>query len=82
MSLNQLLLVVFLFNLPFGYKRSRAVTYSTSWLLYIHIPVPFVIALRLYYGFGWSAAPLLVLADIAGQLVGGQIGRVRFSAGK
>ena len=77
MSLTQLLVVVFLFNLPFGYKRSQAVTYSTQWLLYVHIPVPFVIALRIFYGFGWNVVPLLVLADIAGQLVGGKLGKIK-----
>ncbi|MDO8803728.1 MAG: hypothetical protein Q7R35_04805 [Elusimicrobiota bacterium] len=77
MPLYLLLLVVFLFNLPFGYLRSKTVTFSVPWLLYVHLPVPFVLALRIFSGFGWRAVPLLILADVAGQLAGGKLGALK-----
>lgn len=73
MSIKELMLVVFLLNLPFGYMRSKAAPFSIRWMLAIHLPVPFIILLRVYSGFSWRVIPLLVLADVAGQLVGGKI---------
>ena len=75
MSISELMFIVFLLNLPFGYMRSKAVPFSSRWMLAIHIPIPFVIALRLFCGFGWKEVPLLVLADVAGQLAGGKFRR-------
>lgn len=65
---------VFLLNLPFGYWRSRVPTRSRQWFLAIHLPVPFVIALRVLSGLGWQAAsfPILVGAFFLGQYVGGK----------
>jgi len=73
MSIKELMLVVFLLNLPFGYLRSKAAPFSARWMLAIHIPVPFVILLRISSGFSWRVIPFLILADVAGQLVGGKI---------
>ena len=77
MSLKELTLTVFVLNLPFGYWRSRAAAYSRQWMLAIHIPVPFVIVLRICSGFNWHVIPVLVLADVAGQLAGGQFRRIK-----
>ena len=71
------MLVVFLINLPFGYMRSKTATFSWRWMLAVHIPVPFIFLLRRFSGFGWSAVPLLILADVAGQLAGGKLGEFR-----
>ena len=70
------MLVVFLINLPFGYMRSRTAPFSVRWMLAVHIPVPFVFLLRRFCGFGWGAVPLLILADVAGQLLGGKLGEL------
>lgn len=75
MTISELLFIVFLLNLPFGYMRSKAVPFSARWLLAIHIPIPFIIALRIFSGFDWKVVPLLVLADVAGQLAGGKFRR-------
>ena len=75
MSINELLLIVFLFNLPFGYIRSKSAKFSRRWMIAIHIPVPFVFLLRVFSGLNWTAIPLLVLSDIAGQIVGGKLNR-------
>lgn len=70
-----LLVLTVLLNLPFGYLRARSKKYSVSWFIYIHIPIPFIIFLRLSFGFDWKAIPLVVAAAVAGQFAGGRIGR-------
>ncbi len=75
MSINELMLIVFLINLPFGYMRSKAARFSRQWMMAIHIPVPFVFLLRVFSGLNWTVIPLLVLSDIAGQLAGGKLRR-------
>ena len=72
-SINELMLVVFLINLPFGYMRSKAARFSRQWIMAIHIPVPFVFLLRVFSGLNWTVMPLLVLSDVAGQLAGGKL---------
>lgn len=69
---------VFLLNLPFGYWRARVPTRSRQWFLAIHLPVPFVIALRVLSGLGWQLAsfPVLVGAFFLGQFVGGRLARL------
>ena len=73
MSINELMIVVFLINLPFGYIRSRSAKFSRKWMMAIHIPVPFVFLLRIFSGLNWTVIPLLVLSDIAGQIAGGKL---------
>lgn len=77
MAIKELLFLVFLINLPFGYMRSKTEAFSVRWFLAVHIPIPFVLLLRKFSGFGWDMVPLLVLADVAGQLVGGKLGSVK-----
>jgi hypothetical protein len=69
--------IVFAANLPFGYWRVRVRRFSWQWFLSIHLPVPFVIALRLFSGIGWQAVtfPVLMGAFFAGQLIGGRLFR-------
>jgi len=73
MSINELMLIVFLINLPFGYVRSNAAKFSRQWMMAVHVPVPFVFLLRILSGLNWTAIPLLVLSDIAGQIAGGKL---------
>lgn len=75
MSINELMLAVFIINLPFGYMRSKATRFSRQWMMAIHIPVPFVFLLRILSGLNWTVIPLLVLSDVAGQLAGGRLGK-------
>ncbi|MFZ3058139.1 MAG: hypothetical protein WA102_00245 [Candidatus Methanoperedens sp.] len=72
------MLIVFLFNLPFGYLRSKSARFSKQWMMAVHIPVPFIFLLRILSGFGWKVIPLLMLSDIAGQFAGGKLRRFRF----
>jgi hypothetical protein len=73
LSINELMIVVFLINLPFGYIRSRSAKFSRKWMMAVHIPVPFVFLLRIFSGLNWTVIPLLVLSDIAGQIAGGKL---------
>lgn len=74
LTLVGLLIFTVLLNLPFGYLRARSRKYSVPWFLYIHLPIPFIIFLRLSFGFSWKAIPFVVLAAVTGQLTGGKIG--------
>lgn len=73
MSINELMLIVFLINIPFGYIRSNAAKFSRKWMMAVHIPVPFIFLLRVFSGFNWTVIPLLVLSDVAGQIAGGKL---------
>jgi hypothetical protein len=73
MTINELMLLVFVINLPFGYFRSKATKFSRQWMMAVHIPVPFVFLLRIFSGFNWTVIPLLVLSDVAGQIAGGKL---------
>jgi len=72
MKLLLISLLVFAFNIPFGYWRSNVKAYSLQWFLAIHIPVPFIIALRLVseIGFVWFTYVFLVTAFFLGQKTG------------
>ncbi len=65
-------LLVFLINIPFGSLRAGHKKFTLMWWLYIHIPVPFVILLRIYsdIGFALYTYPILVGAFFGGQLIG------------
>ena len=73
--MTQLLLIslaVLLINIPFGYWRTNVRTFSHQWFLAIHIPVPFIIGLRLIsdLGVGWITYVFLVAAFFLGQKAG------------
>ncbi len=67
--------VIFLFNIPFGYWRSNVKKFSLQWALAIHLPVPFVIALRYASGIGFAfiTYPVLVTAFFLGQFSGSKL---------
>lgn len=67
--------LVFLINLPFGYWRGREERFSRPWILAIHLPVPLVIALRVFSGLGWQliSFPVLIGAFFLGQFCGGKL---------
>ena len=67
-----LMLAAFILNLPFGYLRAPAKKFSVKWFAYIHLPIPFIIVLRLFAGMSYRIIPLLIVAAIAGQVVGGK----------
>jgi hypothetical protein len=70
-------ILVFLINMPFGYWRSRVPRFSSRWILAIHLPVPFIIACRIFLHLGWHfiTFPILIGAFFAGQFAGGKLQR-------
>jgi len=72
MNLMIITLAVLLFNLPFGYWRGSVRKFSSQWFLAVHIPVPFIIVLRIYGGIGFAFYTyiFLVSAFFAGQQIG------------
>lgn len=72
-------LAVFVLNIPFGYWRGNEKKFSLRWALAIHLPVPFVIALRFiaHLGFRFVTYPVLVGAFFGGQYTGGMIYKFR-----
>jgi Kef-type K+ transport system membrane component KefB len=75
LKLFYIALIVFVFNIPFGYWRINVKKFSLQWFLAVHLPVPFVIGLRLLSGLGFQfiTYPALVGGFFAGQLVGAKI---------
>lgn len=67
--------MVLVLNLPFGYWRAGTVRFSRGWFLAVHLPVPFVIALRVFSGLGWHLAsfPVIIGAFFLGQFLGGRL---------
>lgn len=65
-------ILVFILNIPFGYWRANVRWFSTQWFLAIHIPVPFIIALRLLSGIGFSWYTYLFL--VGGFFLGQKFG--------
>ncbi|OGU59401.1 MAG: hypothetical protein A2V66_16165 [Ignavibacteria bacterium RBG_13_36_8] len=74
MNLFEDAVIVFILNLPFGYWRANVKKFSFQWILAVHIPVPFVIVLRLIsgLGFGFITYPILVGVFFFGQYLGGK----------
>jgi len=72
-------LAVFFLNIPFGMWRSKTKKFSWQWALSIHVPIPFVVALRFLFhlGFKWWTYPFLVGAFFLGQLSGKKIADYR-----
>lgn len=68
-------LIVFILNIPFGYWRANVRRFSLQWFLAIHIPVPFIIALRILgdIGFAWYTYVFLVGGFFLGQQSGARI---------
>ena len=75
MGLWTVALLVFLLNLPFGYWRASMRKYSTPWLLAIFLPVPVMIALRIYSGPGFKLTTFsaVAVAYCLGQFAGGRL---------
>ena len=72
MNLLFVTIFVFVLNLPFGYWRANVRIYELQWILAIHLPVPFVIAARIFSNIGYEfyTYPVLIGAFFLGQLAG------------
>jgi hypothetical protein len=72
-------LLVCMLNLPFGYWRSGTKRFSFQWFAAVHIPVPFVIGLRILFDLVWKldTFPIMIGAFFMGQYLGGKIRSIR-----
>ena len=72
MVLLVVFIIDFVLNIPFGYWRASEKNFSLNWFLSIHLPIPFIILLRIYsnIGFALYTYPILVFSFFAGQFLG------------
>jgi len=70
LHLTELVVAALALNLIAGAWRSTQRRLSWRWFLAIHLPIPFVIGLRLLLDIGWSWIPLMVVCALTGQLLG------------
>ena len=83
MDLLLISLFVFVINLPFGYWRANVRKYGLQWMLAIHIPVPLVIAARIFsnISFDLYTYPIVIGAFILGQFLGKYLYSIRKDLG-
>lgn len=72
-----LVLLAFMISVPCGYIRQNYTKYSFMWFLLIHIPIPFIVLLRIEAGLSWHYIPLTLGGSVAGQILGGHLSRRR-----
>ena len=75
MQFAALLLFSFGSNIPLGYFRENSRKFSPRWFVLIHASIPFIIILRIVFGFSWHWIPLTLGCAVAGQLIGGRARR-------
>ncbi len=68
-------IITILLNIPFGYWRANVRRFNMQWYLAIHLPVPAIIALRIFGGIGfhWSTYVAMIAAYLFGQFLGEKI---------
>jgi len=74
-SLISLLLFALLANIPLGYLRENTERFSIRWFVYVHLSIPFIVALRYSLGFGWKVIPFSIGCAVAGQVLGSRVRR-------
>jgi hypothetical protein len=74
-------LLIFFLNIPFGYWRGGTRKFSLQWYLAIHLPIPFIVFIRIFFEYGWGYETYIVfiLAFFLGQLAGKYIRKYRDS---
>jgi hypothetical protein len=72
-----LIILALVISVPCGYIRQNYPKYSFMWFLLIHLPIPFIVLLRIKAGLSWHYIPLTLGGSIAGQLIGGAVSRRR-----
>ncbi len=77
-----LIILAFVISIPCGYLRQSYSKYSFMWFMLIHIPIPFIILLRVKAGLNWHFIPFTLAGSIAGQIFGGALSRRRKQNGK
>jgi hypothetical protein len=70
LSIPILVILAVAICVPFGAWRATTPRLSLGWFLAIHLPIPFIFLLRVGSGHTWRVIPLMLVAAIAGQLLG------------
>ena len=77
-----LVILAFVISIPCGYIRQNYAKYSFMWFLLIHLPIPFIVLLRVKAGLNWHFIPFTLAGSIAGQIFGGALSRRKKHNGK
>ena len=77
-----LIILSFITSIPCGYLRQNYAKYSFMWFFLIHLPIPFIVLLRLKADISWHFIPLTLGGSVAGQIIGGYINRRSQQDGK
>lgn len=72
-----LIILAIIINIPCGYLRQNYRKYSFMWFFMIHLPIPFIILLRIEANMSWHVIPLTLAGAVVGQIVGGLVSRRR-----
>lgn len=72
-----LVVLALVISIPCGYIRQNYPKYSFMWFLLIHLPIPFIVLLRIEAGISWHFIPLTLGGSVAGQILGGALSRRR-----
>ena len=73
MNLGLILGATLALNIGFGYFRARMRKFSGLWFLFIHLPIPVVILMRVAGGHGYMVIPPLFAVSVLGQWGGGKL---------
>jgi len=65
--------LTFVLNLFFGRLRSKTRRFSFRWFLYIHLPIPLVLFVRIFSNLDFRYIPVFIFAAITGQVLGGKL---------
>jgi hypothetical protein len=74
MRLLEVMVVVVLVTLPFGFWRAYTRKFSLRWFLAIHLPVPLVFLARFEAHLSYYFIPFTCTAFLVGQFAGGKAG--------
>lgn len=72
-----LVILALIISVPCGYIRQNYPKYSFMWFFLIHLPIPFIVLLRIKVGLSWHFIPLTLGGSVAGQIIGGAVSRRR-----
>jgi len=64
------LLIALGLNLPLGVWRSQVRKFSPQWFLAVHLSMPLLVFLRLYWAVPGITIPLVIAFAILGQYLG------------
>lgn len=72
-----LVILALIISIPCGYIRQNYPKYSFMWFFLIHLPIPFIVLLRIKTGLSWHFIPFTLGGSFAGQIIGGAVSRRR-----